>query len=190
MPRTHAPLHFALFALGLSSLGSSCDQKAPPAPAPVQPTVVKKEPTDAAVLERSRRFWANAEKSDWIANYDMLCAEIQREQAPSLYLQGKSNHIYEKMRVTEIVARKDDLIFVRVNGLWTPNHPRAREVELEPGQTLTHDVELIEMWRWEGSEWKYVRPLRAEDFLEQFPELQPSAAGAAPAAAVPAVPSK
>jgi len=182
MPRTHAPLLFALFSLGLSS---SCDRQAPPPPAPVQPVVVNKEPTDAAVLERSRRFWANAEKGDWIANYDMLCAEIQREQAPTLYLQGKSFHIYEKMRVMEVVARKDDLIFVRVGGLWTPNHPRAKEVELEPGQTLTQDVELIEMWRWEGSEWKYVRPLRSEDFLEQFPELQPSASNAVPPATTP-----
>lgn len=185
MPRTHAPLHLALLALGLSSLGSSCNQTAPPAPTPAQPVVVKKEPTDAAVMERSRRFWANAEKGDWIANYDMLCAEIQREQAPTLYLQGKNHHIYEKMRVVEVIAHKDDLVFVRVQGLWTPNHPMTKQVELKPGETLTQDVELIEMWRWENSEWKYVRPLRAEDFLEQFPELQPSAAGTTPAATPP-----
>jgi len=176
MPRTHAPLHLALLALGLSSLGTSCDKSAPP-PAPAQPVVLKKEPTDAAVMERSRRFWANAEKGDWIANYDMLSPEIQREQPPTIYLQGKSHHIYEKMRVIEVIARKDDLVFVRVGGLWTPNHPMTKQVELKPGETLTQDVELIEMWRWEGSEFKYVRPLRSEDFLAEYPDLQPSAAG-------------
>lgn len=175
MKRTLDITRLALLALALGVVVPSCDEDAPPAKpaAPAQPAAAKREPTAAAALERARQYWANAEKGDWIATYDFLSPELQREQPVASYLQRKANHIYKNMRVIEVVAQKDDQIFLRVGGLWTPNHPEVKKVKLEPGQTLTQDVEMIEIWRWVGDQWCLLRPLRPEEFLEQFPELQP-----------------
>ncbi|MBK9129525.1 MAG: hypothetical protein IPM13_17320 [Phycisphaerales bacterium] len=174
MKRTLDTARLALLALGLGILAPACDKDAPPAqPAPAP--AVKREPTQAAALERSRQFWASAEKGDWIATYDLLAPELQREQPAAVYLDRKKNHIYKNMRVLEVVAQKDEQIFLRVAGQWTPNHPKVREVKLEPGQTLTQDIEMIEVWRWVGDQWCLLRPLRPEEFLEQYPDLQSKA---------------
>lgn len=179
MKRTLDITRLALLALGLGLVAPSCDEDAPapkPAqPAATKPAAVKREPTAAAALERARQYWASAEKGDWIATYDYLAPEIQREQPVAGYLQRKQYHIYKNMKVMEVVAQKDDQIFLRTSGLWTPNHPEVKKVKLEPGQTLTQDIEMIEIWRWVGDQWCLMRPLRPEEFLEQFPDLQPKA---------------
>lgn len=182
MKRTPATARLALLALGF--LAASCTHEAPaPQPQVAKAPAVKREPTPAAALERARQYWAAGEKGDWIATYDMLAPELQRDQPAAAYLQRKANHIYRNMRVTEVVAQKDDKIFLRVLGQWTPNHPKVKEIKLEPGQTLTQDVEMIEIWRWVNDQWCLSRPLRVDEFLEQFPDLQPKSA---PPAATPA----
>ncbi|MBL8861545.1 MAG: hypothetical protein JNK02_05990 [Planctomycetes bacterium] len=176
MQRTHALLALALLAPALGFVASACTREAGPGPVKPKPAVVKAEPTDEAALARSRIYWANAEKKDWIPNYDLLGPELRGQQSPTMFLQGKTNHIYEGMRAQEVVARKDDLIFLRVTGRWTPNLPQIKNVRLEPGQTLTQDIEIIEVWRWMRDAWFLERPLRPDEFLEQFPDLQPNAA--------------
>src|SRR5205085_10661656 len=113
---------------------------------------------------------------------DLLAPDVQREQPVAQFLQRKNFHVYKDMRVTEVVAHKDDQISLRVRGRWTPQHPEVKRVKLEPGQTLTQDVEMIEIWRWIGGDWYLQRPMRAEEFLEQFPELQSQGAQSTPSA--------
>ncbi len=178
MKRTLDITRLALLALALGVVLPACDEDAPPAQPPAaaqtaKSAAVKREPTAEAALARARAYWAAAEKADWIATYDFLAPEFQREQPVAVYLQQKVNHIYKNMRVLEVVARKDDQIFLRISGLWTPNNPEVKRVKLEPGQTLTQDVEMIEIWRWVGDQWCRLKPLRPEEFLEQFPDLQP-----------------
>jgi len=193
MKRTLDLTRLALLALALGVVVPACDGTAPPAkpqdPAAVAPAaVVKREPTGEAALARARAYWASAEKGDWIAAYDYLSPEFQRQQPAALYLQSRANHIYKNMRVLEVIGQKDDLIFLRITGLWTPNHPETKRVKLEPGQTLTQDVEMIEVWKWVGDQWFLQRPLRPEEFLEEYPDLQSASAAPAQADQPPAVP--
>lgn len=179
MKRTFDLTRLALLALGLGLVAPSCDsgtQAAAPgattSAAVTPPAPAKRTPTPEDALRRSREYWAAAEKADWVATYDYLSPELQKEQPLANFLERKKQHIYKNMRVHEVVAQKDDQIFLRVGGLWTPNHPEVKKVKLEPGQTLTQDVEMIEIWRWVGEEWRLQRPLRPEEFLELYPDLQ------------------
>lgn len=185
MKRSNVLVPPAAFALVLAAIAPACDQAAPTPPAPTaSKPVAKREPTQAGALERSRQYWSHASKGDWIAAYDFLAPELQAQQPLAAYLQGKQYHVYEGMRVIEVVAQKDDQVFVRVGGRWTPTHPETKRVKLEPGQTLTQDVELIELWRWMSDEWRLVRPLRPDEFLEEYPDFQtktPDAAATTPA---------
>src|SRR5262245_6136635 len=154
MKRSHVLVPPAVLALVLAAIAPACDQSAPAPTTPAAKPVAKREPTQAGALERSRAYWSHAMKPDWIAAYDFLAPELQAQQPLAQYLQGKQYHEYKNMRVVEVVAQKDDQVFIRVGGLWTPTHPETKRVKLEPGQTLTQDVELIELWRWIDQEWR------------------------------------
>jgi len=175
MSRPLVASRVVLLALASALSFSGCDEAADPARALAQPaaaSAAQPARTHATALERARQYWASAEKGDWVATYDLLAPELQREQPVAVYLQQKRNHLYANMRVIEVVAEKDDLIFLRVAGQWTPNGPEARRVQLEPGQGLTQELEWFQVWRWVGDQWCYLRPLRPEEFLEQYPDLQ------------------
>jgi len=44
-------------------------------------------------------------------------------------------------------------------------------VKLEPGQTLTQDIEIIETWQWVENDWHFVRQESESDFFEANPDL-------------------
>lgn len=176
MNRTHDFTRLALLALGLALVAPACDEDANPgAQSTPAPVAAKPQPTAAAALERARQFWASADKGDWIATYDFLTPETKEQQPIGAYLQTKANFDYEQLRVEEVVAQTDTHIFIRVSGLWTPLHPAAKRVKLEPGQSLTSAFEMIDIWRWSDSGWLAERRLRPEEFLEEFPDLGPNA---------------
>ncbi|MBK9129526.1 MAG: hypothetical protein IPM13_17325 [Phycisphaerales bacterium] len=138
MSRPLVASRFVLFALASAASFAGCHEAADPARVPtpaVAGAPAQAARTHAAALERARQYWASAEKGDWIATYDLLAPELQREQPAPVYLQQKKKHLYANMRVLEVVGEKDDLIFLRVAGLWTPNTPEARRVELGPGES-------------------------------------------------------
>jgi hypothetical protein len=170
MQRSTAFVHAAL--LGFLVFAPACNDSAGAGKAPQPPApVAKPEPTEAAALERSRAYWANAQKGDWIPNYEMLAPELRQRQPIGAWLQGKAHHIYEGMRPVEAITRQGERIFLRVQGRWTPDHPMARQVVLEPGQSLTQEIEIVEVWLWNGAEWQLEMPLGADEFLEKFPDL-------------------
>ncbi len=188
MMRPNELARLALLALALGIVHASCDEDASP-PAAVTTAPARPVATDARALERSRDRWSKVEKADLIASYELLAPEMKAQQPLQSYIQRMGNSRYEKMRVMEVAGKTDDQIFLRVGGLWTSVHPMAKRVKLEPGQTLTQDVEYFEMWRWVSDDWYYVRPFRPEEFAEQFPELQPNYQPPAPkSAATPANP--
>jgi hypothetical protein len=185
MNRTLDLARFSLLALGVAFVAPSCDEDAAPA-APQQAAppvqVAAPQPTAESALARSRAYWAAVQKGDWLPTFDMLTPESQAEQPLAAYLQAKNNHKYENVNVEEVVAQTTDRIFVRISGLWTPMHPAAKRVKLEPGQTMTTPFVMIEVWRWERGQWLSERRLRPEEFLEEFPDVNTKA----PAPAAPA----
>jgi hypothetical protein len=173
MTRLNELARLALLTLALGLVNTSCDEVAPPAATTTAAPVVK-TPTDERALERSRERWSKVMKPDLIATYEYLTPEMKAQQPLNSYLQRMSNSVYEDMRVLEIAGKKDNLIFLRVGGKWTSVHPMAKKVKLEPGQSLTQEVEFVESWQWIGDDWYYARPYRPEEFVEEFPELQPN----------------
>jgi len=173
MMRLHEIARLALLALALGIVHASCDEDAPTPPTATA-TPAKPVATDARALERSRERWAKVEKSDLIASYEFLAPEMKSQQTLQAYIQRMGNSRYENMRVMEVTGKKGDEIFLRIGGLWTSVHPMAKKVKLEPGQSMTQEVEFFEMWRWLGDDWYYARPFRPEEYAEQYPELQPN----------------
>lgn len=180
--------------LGLSFAASGCDpqeheqpvvQKTPAATAP--------QPTAERLLERSRDRWARIQKggTDLVSAYDFAAAEQKRMLKLSDFLTNMENHRYENMRVREVVALQNDMGFLRVDGLWTPIGPKVAAVKLEPGQTLTQSINMIEAWRWTGEEWYFVKPYRDNEFFEEHPDLLKAApANDAPKAPASDAPGK
>jgi hypothetical protein len=173
MTRLNELARLALIALALGLVNTGCDEVAPP-PATTAAAAPVKPPTDERALERSRERWSKVMKPDLIATYEYLTPEMKAQQPLNSYLQRMGNSVYENMRVLEVAGKKGNLIFLRVGGMWTSVHPMAKKVKLEPGQTLTQEVEYIESWQWLGDDWYYARPYRPEEFAEEFPELQPN----------------
>ncbi len=171
-------------ALLAGTLCPACDKEAPPesakpAAAVQAPTAPKHEPTEARLLERVRERWARAEAGDWVAAFEYQGAEVRKELGLAQYLAKAQHHTYNNVRVLEVLALQGDVGYVRVGGLWTPTHPQLKRVKLEPGQTLTQDIEIIETWRFADGDWFLMRPDRPEEFFEEHPELLRKGAGAA-----------
>ncbi|MBK7876418.1 MAG: hypothetical protein IPJ77_11795 [Planctomycetes bacterium] len=89
------------------------------------------------------------------------------------FLQGKQHHVYANPAIEKVlhVGRTDGFLQVRV--VWTPTHPDLQRVQLQPGETLTEELRMVESWRFDGEDWCYVRAQRPEEFLEEHPELAP-----------------
>lgn len=146
--------------------GSGAAAAAPVAPAPEKP-----QPTQARLLERARERWQHVMQRDFIAAYDFHAPEVKRERAPANYEADMRQNKYEDARLAEVVSLKDETAYLRVNVLWTSLNEKLKKVELEPGQTFTQDISMIETWRWVGDDWHYVRPQRDDDFFSDHPEL-------------------
>ncbi|MFO1010161.1 MAG: hypothetical protein U1F29_08880 [Planctomycetota bacterium] len=128
------------------------------------------EPTREGVEARSRARWEAVCRGDWIAAYDFQTAE-QKHVPLAQFLQGKDHHVYANPAIERVISvgRTDAYLLVRV--VWTPTHPELQRVRLQPGETLTEEIRLVETWRWEGSEWGFVRGERVEEFYAAHPEL-------------------
>ncbi|MBL8858285.1 MAG: hypothetical protein JNL28_07280 [Planctomycetes bacterium] len=168
-------MHTAALSLLLAAtlcVGSACDPKeeAPP-PAPVVPAAPVHAPTAERLMVRAQERWDKGVKSDWVATYTFSAPEVKREQPLATYLAGMSIHKYENMRPVEVLSVSADKAYVRTAGLWTPIAPQVQRVKLEPGQSLTQDIEMIETWRWVDGDWYFVRPQRDTDFYAEHPDL-------------------
>lgn len=185
----------AALLIGASLLAlQGCDQKDDPKQVQAaQPAVVKREPTQARLLERARARWDAMAKAEWIQVYDFCSPELKKTVALSNFLSGKEKHKYENP-VVDGVLQLDPVkqqALVRSHVLWTPMHAELKRVKLDPGQTLTQEVPMVETWRWEKDEWVFVEQEGTDKFFEKHPELLrddkfgDSAAATAPADQMP-----
>ncbi|MBK7876416.1 MAG: hypothetical protein IPJ77_11785 [Planctomycetes bacterium] len=173
MKSLQLPSAIALLA-GATFFLPGCDVKptqAAPTPAPVAAVPAKPEATPERLLERANERWQKIVKADWIQAYDYLSPEQKRQMPISQYLQNKQNHRYENPKLGEVLRCDGTDAFLRMTVLWTPQHPKVKEVKLEPGQTLTQDVEMYESWRWAEGDWTYVRAQRPDEFFQDHPEF-------------------
>lgn len=157
------------WALSTTSEGNRSVQAAEPANAIEASRST--EPTAANLEERSRARWAAVCRGDWIAAYEFQTSE-QKLVPLANYLQGKGHHVYANPAVERVieVGKSEGYVLVRV--VWTPTHPELQRVKLEPGQTLTEELRMIETWRWEGQDWGYVRAQRPDEFEHDHPKLE------------------
>ncbi len=178
-------IHTAALALALVSVftvSSGCDPKEEPRPqVPVAAPVI--QPTAERALLRAQERWNKGVKGDWVAVYDFHAPEVKREQGLPQFLNGMQMHRYENMRAIEVIAVEGDKAYVRTSGLWTPQGPQVARVKLEPGQTLTQEITMIENWRFVDGDWCYLRPERDTDFFAAHPDLLKKSTEPAPAPA-------
>ena len=165
----------AALAATLALTIAACDHdagaanKAVQTATPVVPPPIA--PTEERVVQRATERWAKVTKSDLIAAYDFYVPEAKREQSLASFMGRMEVHKYEDARVLEVVGLKDNLAYLRVSTLWTPVHEMAKKVKLQPGESLTERISMIETWRFVGGDWCYVRPDDETDFFQQHPEL-------------------
>lgn len=164
-------LVFAL-ALGAVSFAPSCDQQPALAQntntAPAAPVL---QPTNERLATRAAERWAKIANTDWIAAYEFLSPEQKKATPIGTYLQNKSHHKYENPKVQNVLQNDGKNAILRVTCLWTPVHELIKTVKLEPGQSLTQEVEMYETWRWADGDWTYMRAQRPEDFFQEHPEM-------------------
>lgn len=166
-----------LLALTLAAFGASaCDEhkvsgQEPNTTAPVAATPSAAQPTDAAVRARATSRMECLAKDDWVGAYDFTAEEERKLVKLQDYLVKKDSHRYREPRVQEILLNDGKHAYLRVTALWTPTDPRLQKVKLEPGQSLTQEIELYQSWLWSGSEWMYVRGQRPDEFFADHPAL-------------------
>jgi len=166
-------IHTTALALALFpflTVTSGCDPKVAPVPAP-PPVAPAIQPTAERAQLRAQERWAKGVKGDWVAVYDFHAPEVKRELGLAQFLGNMQMHRYENMKAVEVLAVQSDKAFVRTTGLWTPQGPQVSRAKLEPGQTLTQEITMIETWRFVDGDWCFVRPERDTDFFPAHPEL-------------------
>lgn len=131
----------------------------------------KVAPTQARLEERSMARWTAVARGDWISAYDFQTTE-QKLVPLAQYLQGKDHHVYANPAIERVlqVGRTEAFLLVRV--VWTPKHPDLQRVQLQPGESLTEEIRMVESWRWDGEDWCYVRAERTEEFFQEHPGLE------------------
>src|SRR5262249_27350743 len=131
----------------------------------------KHEPTNARLLERANVRWAAIMKADWVSVHDLLTPELKHDAPLAQYLAQTQFHTYQNAKVAEVLAIEKDMGYVRSSSLWTPTHPDLARVKLDPGQTLTQELKVIETWRWVGGDWCYSKMELETEFFQQHPEF-------------------
>lgn len=173
---TLTPAFALALALSATLLTPACDRQtahaqpiaAATTAAPAAPVV---QPTNERIIERSTERWSKIGKGDWIAAYDYLSPEQKKANAIGTYLQNKAHHKYENAQVLNVLQNDGKTGILRVTCMWTPVHELIKTVKLEPGQSLTQEVEMYETWRWAEGDWTYMRAQRPDDFFQEHPEL-------------------
>lgn len=128
-------------------------------------------PDADSLRARSLARWESICRKDWIAAYDF---QTQEQKALPLvkYLQGKDHHEYANPAIEDVIAIDGDNGYLWARVVWTPVHPEVKRVKLEPGQTLTEEIRMVESWRWDGTDWGYVRAQRGDEFFKEFPQFE------------------
>jgi hypothetical protein len=166
-----------LLALTLAAFGATgCGPRAGTESA--ESTAVRAEPTNAALIERASARMNLIASGDWISAYDYTAQDARKVLKLQDFLAKKDSHRYEKPKVEEVLRNDGTIGFVRLTMLWTPTDRRLKDVELEPGQSLTQEIEMYQTWSWSGSEWMYVRGQGPREFFEEHRELLRKGAGA------------
>lgn len=129
------------------------------------------QPTRERLLLRVRQRLEAVEGRDLVAAHSYCVPAVRREQPLGQYLQRMEMHRYEGCALVEVVAVEDGQAYVRTTALWTPTHPKVREVKLEPGQTLSQRIEILETWRFEEGDWGFVKQERVDEFFAARPDL-------------------
>ena len=174
MKLPHARLLSLLLGSALLCASSACDQRAQAVDAggaTAQPAAPVRAPTAQRLTQRAQERWNKIMKGDNIAAYDFQVPEAKRELSLATYDSRLRKHRYENAHVDEIISLKGEDAFVRISVLWTPIDEVTRRVKLDPGQTLTQDLTMVETWRFIDGDWSFVRPERDTDFFENHPEL-------------------
>jgi hypothetical protein len=156
-----------------AALAGACEPRdSQAAPSPKAGSVLKKhEATPERLVERSKARWKLVADKNWIEAYDFSAPEVKKMVSLAQYLPGKSNHEYANPVVGEVVKIEKDQGYVRASSMWTPHHPDLARVKLEPGQSLTEQVDVIESWHFVDGDWWYVRAQNEEEFFHAHPEL-------------------
>jgi hypothetical protein len=169
--------HFAVSRSALILAGlvlaalPACDRQPSSEAAKTAEVRAKPQPTKARLIERSKARWASVSKADWIAAYDFVTPE-QKQQLPlAQFLPGKDLHEYANPQVHEVLRIEGEKGYVRASAVWTPHHPQLAQVKLEPGQTLTQELKMIETWVWVDGDWMYFSAEGDTEFLEKHPEF-------------------
>ena len=164
------------FPLALSGCDRSAADAVVPTPSvatpPTAPVAPKAEPTEARLSERVADMWKKKARKEWVETYDFLAPEMRKALPIGMYLQNKESHEYTNPVVHEVMRIDDKIGYVRLSVTWTPHHPQLSKVKLEPGQTLTQDLEIIETWMWVDGDWYQARvPQSPEEFFEEHPDF-------------------
>lgn len=128
-------------------------------------------PTPERLRARSVARWTVIARGDWIDAYTYLTPEQQRGVTIAQFLSGKNFHTYANPSVDRVVAVEETRGYLAVRALWTPQHPDLQRVKLEPGQSLTEELRMIETWRWSGDDWYFVDAAREGEFFAAHPAL-------------------
>ena len=150
---------------------NSCDPKADEAHAAPALTKAAPQPTAEHALDRARARWDHIAKGEWIDAYEFQSPEVKRKMDLSHYLNGKAHHTYENPKVEGILKLEKNFVLVRSTVLWTPHTPELQRVKLEPGQTVTQEVPMIETWKWDSGDWYIVEQKGTDEFFKKHPEL-------------------
>lgn len=132
----------------------------------------KVEATAARVRERSLARWGLVERHDWVSAFEMLTGEQRRAVPLAQYLTMTEHHNYANGSVDRVLHTDATDAYLVARAVWTPSHPGLEKVKLEPGQSLTSELTMIESWRWEVDDWYYVRAQREDEFQAEHPEIE------------------
>jgi len=131
-------------------------------------------PTPERVVARSAERWRRVAAAEWVEAYSYLAPSVRKTTDLGTYLRGKATHVYEKPGEPQVLELSGDTAFLRATATWTPRHPLLDKVELEPGQTLTQAIEMIETWSWVDGDWFFVRADQPAEFFNDRPDLRPA----------------
>ena len=185
-----------LFLIGALAAGAAaCSETgaAPPvgAKADAKPSAAVANapaPTAERLTERVHAMWAKKTAAQWVEVYDMIAPQMRKRMPISQFLSGKEYHTYANPVLHEVIQLDPDGSWVRVSAIWTPRHPQIQKA-LQPGESVTQEVESVETWLWTDGDWYYVESASIDDFVEKHPDVlkkQPAASPAAPGAGAPA----
>ncbi len=171
--------------LVLTALPACNPQSAADAPQTAQ-VRAKPQPTEERLVERSKARWGCVSKGDWIAAYDFVTPEQKQALPLAQFLPGKDLHEYANPQVQKVLRIEGEKGYVLASAVWTPHHPQLQQVKLEPGQTLTQELKMIETWVWVDGDWMYFTAEGDTEFLEKHPEFLKPPTNAAPGSDSPA----